>query len=141
MFSKSNSGSSESFDTIIGVNSKFEGNIETEGTIRIDGKIFGDLKINGDVYVGKDALITGNINAHNVFVSGKVEGNVESKGTLKIHSSAKLYGDITVHNIVTEEGSVFEGKCKMHAVPQTEDILSVNNSKKTKNNNKASVSE
>ncbi len=140
MFNKGNSGNAESFDTIIGINSKFEGNIETNGTIRIDGKIFGDLKINGDVYVGKDAAITGNINANNIFISGRVEGNIESKGILKIQASAKLYGDLTVFSIVTEEGSVFEGNCKMLSATQTEDIPAMGNSKKMKNS-KASVSE
>jgi len=133
MFNKGNSGNSDSFDTIVGINSKFEGNIETNGTIRIDGKILGDLKINGDVYVGKDALITGNISANNVFLSGKVEGNIESKGILKVQSSAKLYGDITVYSIITEEGSVFEGKCKMLSAPQKDDIQAKSSIKKTKN--------
>ncbi len=137
MFSKGNSGNAESFDTIIGINSKFEGNIETNGTIRIDGKVLGNLKINGDVYVGKDAAITGNINANNIFISGRVEGNIESKGTLKIQASAKLYGDLTVFSIVTEEGSVFEGNCKMLSATQMEDMGS---SKKSKSN-RASVSE
>ncbi|WP_010250612.1 bactofilin family protein [Acetivibrio cellulolyticus] len=141
MFSKGNSSNSDSFDTIIGINSKIEGNIETEGTIRVDGKVFGDLKINGDVYVGKDAAILGNIYANNVFISGKVEGNIESKGILKVHSSGKLYGDIAVYSLVTEEGSLFEGKCKMMAVNQPEDVPSVSNTKKSKNNNKTSAAE
>jgi len=131
MFSKSASGNPDSFDTLIGINSKFEGNIETNGTIKIDGKVIEDLKIKGDVYIGKEAIITGNIYANNIFVSGRIEGNVEAKGLLKIQSSAKLYGDITVNSIVTEEGSVFEGKCKMLTEPKTEDP-----SKKSKNKEK-----
>ncbi|NLL05763.1 MAG: polymer-forming cytoskeletal protein [Clostridiaceae bacterium] len=140
MFGKGNPGNAESFDTIIGINSKFEGNIETKGTIRIDGKVFGNLKIDGDVYVGKDATITGNINANNIFISGRVEGNVESKGILKIQSSAKLYGDITVFSIVTEEGSEFEGNCKMLSATQKENLSAKDNLKKNKGN-KASVAE
>lgn len=140
MFRKDNSGNAESFDTLIGINSKFEGNIETNGTIRIDGKVFGDLKIKGDVYIGKDAVITGNISANNIFLSGKVEGNIEAKGILKILSSAKLYGDLIVNSLVTEEGSVFEGKCKMLTGSQTENASAMNSSKKSKNT-KASDSE
>jgi cytoskeletal protein CcmA (bactofilin family) len=134
MFSKNTPGNAESFDTIIGINSKFEGNIETDGTIRIDGKVIGDIKVKGDVYIGKDATITGNVYANNIFVSGRVDGNVEAKGILKIQSSAKLYGDITVNSIVTEEGSVFEGKCKMLKDTRVEDPSTMNSSKKPKNN-------
>ncbi|WP_027622207.1 bactofilin family protein [Acetivibrio clariflavus] len=138
MFSKNTSGNADSFDTIIGINSKFDGNIESSGTIRIDGKVNGDIKVKGDVYVGKEAVITGNINANNIFVSGRVEGNVEANGILKIQSSAKLYGDISVNCLVTEEGSVFEGKCKMLTKSQAENASGANNSKKSKNNASAS---
>jgi cytoskeletal protein CcmA (bactofilin family) len=66
MFKKDNNGVSGSFDTLVGVNTVFEGNIESEGTVRIDGKVKGDLKIAGDVYIGPDATIKGNISGNNV---------------------------------------------------------------------------
>lgn len=136
MLSKGSSRAPGSFDTIIGINSTFEGNIKTEGTIRIDGKIIGDLRINGDVYVGKDASISGNIYASNIYVSGKVDGNIEAKGVLRIHASAKLCGDISVYSLVTEEGSFFDGNCKMLAVAPVEEIPRESNVKKFKSNNK-----
>ena len=115
MFNKKEASNPDIFDTLIGINSTFEGNIETNGTLRIDGKINGDLKINGDVFIGKDAVVNGNIFAKNIFVSGIVKGNIEARETLKILSTAKLYGDILVNSLLTEEGSIFEGKCKMTA--------------------------
>lgn len=132
MLSKGKTSSPDSFDTLIGINSKFEGNIELDGTIRVDGKILGNLKINGDVYIGKDAVVTGNIIGINVYVSGKVEGNIEAKGILKVYSSGKIKGDITVQNLITEEGSSFDGKCTMLTAKQAEDTSSANNSKKSK---------
>jgi len=41
---KKENSSPDVFDTLIGVNTFLEGNIETEGTVRIDGKIKGTLK-------------------------------------------------------------------------------------------------
>ncbi|NLD46275.1 MAG: polymer-forming cytoskeletal protein, partial [Clostridiaceae bacterium] len=113
MFNKKETSNPNSFDTLIGSNSVFEGNIETEGTIRVDGKVIGNLKVNGDVYIGKDALINGNIDANNIFLSGRVEGNIEAKGVLRALSTAKIIGDIFVHSLITEDGSQFDGKCKM----------------------------
>lgn len=113
MFNKKEASNPDVFDTLIGTKSTFEGNIQTDGTLRVDGKVNGDLKVNGDVYVGKDAEINGNIYAHSIFLSGKVQGNVETKGMLRAMSTAKLIGDIMVQSLVTDEGSVFEGKCKM----------------------------
>lgn len=132
MLNKGKVSSSDSFDTLIGINSKFEGNIELDGTIRVDGKILGNIKVNGDVYIGKDAVLTGNIIGTNVYVSGKVDGNIEAKGILKVYSTAKLNGDITVQNLITEEGSSFDGKCTMLAIKQAEDTSSANNPKKSK---------
>ncbi len=115
MFNKKEVSNPDVFDTLIGINSTFEGNIETNGTLRVDGKINGDLKVNGDVFIGKDAVVNGNIFAKNIHISGIVQGNVETKETLKVLSTAKLYGDICVNSLITEEGSIFEGKCKMTA--------------------------
>jgi len=113
MFNKKENSSPDVFDTLIGVNTFLEGNIETEGTVRIDGKIKGNVKVKGDVYIGKDANINGNISANNVYMSGRVDGNIEAKGVLRILSTAQLYGDILVQSLISDEGSIFEGNCKM----------------------------
>lgn len=117
MFKKRDMSSPESFDTLIGTNTVLEGNIESEGTIRVDGKVKGDLKIDGDLYVGGNGCIIGNVYANNVHLSGTVEGNIHSKGVLRVLSTAKLYGDIQVHSLVTDEGGIFQGKCSMLDVP------------------------
>jgi cytoskeletal protein CcmA (bactofilin family) len=108
------------FDTLIGTNTYFEGNIKSEGTIRVDGKVKGDITTDGDVLVGTSAVVTGSIFANNVHLSGKVEGNIQSKGLLRILSTAKLYGDIQVHSFVADEGGFFQGKCSMVEVPEAE---------------------
>ncbi|NMB33280.1 MAG: polymer-forming cytoskeletal protein [Clostridium sp.] len=118
MFRKKSLGSKpEVFDTLIGKNTTLEGNVSTDGTIRIDGKINGDVKIKGDVFIGKDAEITGNMFAHNISVSGKVNGNIEAKGILKALSGSILHGDLLIKSLITEEGSIFEGNCKMISPP------------------------
>lgn len=131
MFKSKNSGSPEGVDTLIGINTSFEGNIESEGTVRVDGKVKGDLKIGGDVFVGDGAVITGNIYANNVHLSGTVEGNIHSKGVLRILSTAKLYGDIQVHSFVADEGGVFHGKCSMIETPEASSVQDKISTKKT----------
>ncbi|MGI6777921.1 MAG: bactofilin family protein [Acetivibrionales bacterium] len=113
MFGKKSTGFKEEFDTLLGKNAIFEGNIELEGSIRVDGKIKGDLNIKGNVFVGTEALITGSISADSVHLAGTVEGNIYAAGTLKMFSTAKLYGDIEVNSFITDEGAIFHGKCSM----------------------------
>ncbi len=120
MFNKKASVFREGVDTLVGTNTVFTGNIESEGTVRIDGKIKGDARAEGDIYVGEKAVITGNLEAANVNLAGMVEGNITAKGILKILSTAKLYGDIRVNSFVADEGALFQGKCSMMELPESE---------------------
>jgi len=139
MFNKKDSGCKEGFDTLIGTNTSFEGNIESEGAVRVDGKVKGDLKVNGDVYVGENAIITGSIDASNVHLSGTVEGNIHSTGVLRILATAKLYGDIHVRSFVADEGALFHGKCSMVEIPESEKLPEASKGKKTSKEYKKST--
>lgn len=101
------------FDSIVGKNSLFEGNISCEGGIRIDGKVKGNIIVNGDILIGKTGNVFGNISGEHIHLAGIVEGNIEARGILNIQSTAKLLGDVEVKSFVADEGAVFEGNCKM----------------------------
>ncbi|MCR4435645.1 MAG: polymer-forming cytoskeletal protein [Clostridiales bacterium] len=120
MFKKKDIMGPEVFDTLVGVNTVFDGNIESDGTIRVDGKVNGDLRVKGDVYIGNNAEIKGNIFAKNVHLSGILEGNIYSEGLLKLSATGKLYGDIQIHSFVADEGGIFHGKCSMIDAPVPE---------------------
>ncbi|MGI6086301.1 MAG: bactofilin family protein [Acetivibrionales bacterium] len=124
-------------DTIIGEFTTFSGNIESEGSIKILGKVEGDVKASGDVYIEPTASVTGNIYGSNVYISGYIKGNVLSKGILHIMAQAKLYGDIEVNSIVTDEGAIFQGSCRMIEVSneETVDITPRKSKIKSKRNN------
>jgi len=112
-FNKKKNGNLKNFDTLIGTNTTFIGNIESDGIIRIDGKVKGNIKAGSDVYVGSNAQINGNIHSSNVYISGTVNGNIYSSGIARLFSTAKLIGDIEVKSFVSDEGAIFQGKCKM----------------------------
>lgn len=131
MFKKKISEGPESFDTLIGSNSSFEGNVESEGTVRVDGKLKGDMHINGDVFIGAGAVVTGSIYACNITLSGTVHGNVQTKGILRLLSTARLFGDITVQSFVADEGGILQGKCSMVDISGEKDSGTVLNSAKT----------
>jgi hypothetical protein len=59
------------------------------------------------------AFIKGNVSASNINVAGTIEGDVSSVGILKLLSTAKLIGSIQVKSLICDEGSVFDGNCKM----------------------------
>ena len=101
------------FDTLVGANTELKGDITSKGIIRIDGKITGNINVQGDLFVGDAAYIKGDITASNIHVAGSLEGNVFSSGLLKLLSTSRLIGDIQVKSFVCDEGSIFDGTCKM----------------------------
>lgn len=123
MFKKQTDFSSMTFDTLIGTNTELVGNITSKGIIRIDGRITGNVSIQGDVFIGENAYIKGDLTASNIHTAGEIEGNVFTSGILKLLPTSKLIGDIQVKSFICEEGSVFEGKCKMVDNPNQKSML------------------
>lgn len=103
----------EKLDTLIGKGTSFEGTVNAEGTVRLDGKVHGGLNITGNLIVGEEGAVKGNIKAENAFIAGVVEGNVIATSQLHITHTAKLVGDITVKNVIVDEGAIFVGNCKV----------------------------
>ena len=107
-------------DTVLGEFTSFTGNIDSEGSIKVLGKVEGDVKASGDVYIEPTSSVKGNIYGSNVYISGYIKGNVLAKGILHLMTQAKLYGDIEVNSIVTDEGAIFQGNCRMIEVSKEE---------------------
>jgi len=130
-------------DTIIGEYTTFTGNIDSEGSVKILGKVEGDIKSSDEVYIEPTASIKGNVYGSNVYVSGTIAGNVFSKGILHLMAQSKLLGDIEVNSIVTDEGAIFHGNCKMIEVAEEEVAPSTykRNRIKSKRNNIDSIDE
>ncbi len=108
-------------DTVIGVSSSMEGNINSNGIIRIDGKFHGDITTKTDIIVGEQGYIKGNIKANNASISGKVEGNIKCNGLLEIMTTGRVFGDIEVASISINEGAMFKGSSRMITTVVEED--------------------
>jgi len=104
----------DKIDTIIGKNTKIEGNISSQGTIRIDGLVTGKVEVEGNLIVGENSKIEADVKADNISVSGEIVGNLTIKNQVQITSTGKVYGDIEVQNLIIDEGAIFDGKCKMN---------------------------
>ncbi|MBZ0204051.1 MAG: polymer-forming cytoskeletal protein [Ignavibacteria bacterium] len=106
------SASSKDIKTLIGEGCKVEGNFFIPTATRIDGTIKGDLTGDSGIVIGLAGRIEGSICASEVVVYGTVEGNIETN-KLELKKGSKVNGDLTVNNFITEQGSIFNGKCIM----------------------------
>ena len=89
---RDDSSASGDIETIIGKNTKIQGEVSGTGNLRIDGEIEGELKLSGSVIVGETGMVTGNISARSLDVSGTVHGNAQTEEGLTIHSAGQLIG-------------------------------------------------
>ncbi len=101
------------FETVLGANTAFKGEIKSRANVRIDGQFEGDVQVDGSLLVGETARVHGNVQAKSeVRVAGAVRGDVSA---YKVHLSrtGRIWGDITTNFLVTEEGAFIEGKINM----------------------------
>lgn len=100
------------FDTVLGAGCALEGKLISSGNVRLDGTFSGTLDISGNILVGETAHIEADIHARNISIAGSVKGNVAGN-KVQILRTGKVWGDITVTALATEEGAFIEGKITM----------------------------
>ena len=111
---RDDSSASGDIETIIGKNTKIQGEVSGTGNLRIDGEIEGELKLSGSVIVGETGMVTGNVSARSLDVSGTVHGNAQTEEGLTIHSAGQLIGDVKVNAFQIEDGGIFKGRSEMN---------------------------
>lgn len=108
MFDKKN----EKLESIIGSNTKIEGNISTKGTLRIDGRLTGNIETDW-LIIGEKAIVKGNVSVAGVAIAGYLEGNVTSKEIIELKRTGQIRGDVTTAKLVVIEGGMVDGKISM----------------------------
>ena len=96
--------------TLIGIGSRFEGNLEVQGPMSLGGKIVGNGSVAGLVSIAKDAHWQGNVRAHSAIVAGQVTGDLVIETKLEIGKSAVIRGTVRAHTVAIAHGAVVEGE-------------------------------
>jgi len=108
MFNKN----TEKLESLIGVNSRFRGDIDTKGTLRVDGSMEGNIKADW-VILGEKSLVKGDVAARGIIVGGRVEGNLEAEEIVDIKPKGQVCGDISTNKLAVAEGGSFDGRSVM----------------------------
>ena len=101
------------------MDSYFEKGIRLKGTLWVKGSVHFDGEFEGEIYssnhfvVGKSGKVLGNIKTHNVTNMGFIQGNLFAESKVALMNGSRLVGDITTYHLIIDEGSNFEGRCKM----------------------------
>ncbi len=101
------------YETIIGRDAKFKGELEFDKGVRVLGRFEGQVATKGDLHVAEGGRLNANVDAGNVQIDGQVKGNVKASGKVLLKASAKLEGDLQTARLEVAEGAVFVGNCRV----------------------------
>ena len=87
---------SQELSGLLGVGSKFEGQIKFDGILRIDGFVYGQIICKNEkpstVIITEMAVVEADIIADTVVISGNVSGNIKATEKLELFAPGKLEG-------------------------------------------------
>ncbi len=116
-----NTGKKVTYDktsTIIGEGVVIEGaTLKATDSVRIDGKFIGDLVVDGNVVIGESGVVVGNIASYSSLISGKINGDIKCTESVHLTSTANINGNIETESLITDDGSTFNGNCRMSRNP------------------------
>lgn len=102
-------------DSVIGENTKFQGELVSGGSVNINGEFEGKIQAEGEIIVSPGGKVVGEVHGGSVVVSGKVNGNISARDTLEVSKSGRVHGDLIGGKIIIEEGSTYHGKVKVES--------------------------
>jgi cytoskeletal protein CcmA (bactofilin family) len=98
---------------VISLTSSFSGNFSFGKYTRIEGKIDGNIRSSGLLVIGDRSVITADISGSMVVVCGTVHGDMTAERTIILESTANVFGDIKVPNLVIKDGARINGQISM----------------------------
>lgn len=112
--SKNNGVAQNAIDTLIGANTKIEGNITFCGGLRVDGEVLGNIDCEegqqGTLVISEKARVEGEVRVGHVVINGTLIGPVSASESLELLSAARVTGDMEYQRIEIQQGAVVEGR-------------------------------
>jgi cytoskeletal protein CcmA (bactofilin family) len=101
-------------DTLIGADTRIQGDISFTGGLRVDGHIKGNVQAKGDtpctLVLSENAKIEGKIQVSHVVINGTVMGPVHATEYVELQPKARVTGDVFYKTLEMHLGAIVEGK-------------------------------
>ena len=114
MFFKKSNRIQNSIDTLIGADTRIEGDIHFSGGLRVDGVIRGNVSepnaSPSTLILSEHGSIEGAISASKLVINGKVIGPVKANQFIELQAKAHITGDVYYKSLEMHTGAVIEGK-------------------------------
>lgn len=109
-------------NTIIGDNSRIEGQLIASESTRVDGTLRGKILSESTVIIGEHGVIYGDIDGLEILVAGTVYGNLHAQQRIQLTETGRVIGDLFTKTLVIDEGASFRGRCSMEIAEGAEGL-------------------
>lgn len=114
MFGKQQSKPQNRIDSLIGIETRVDGDLNFTGGLRIDGEVNGNVSAvpgkPSTLVLSEHGRVNGNINVMHLVVNGEVNGAVQVGEYLELQVKAKVTGDVCYKALEMQLGAIVEGK-------------------------------
>lgn len=120
---KKTKSASTKVDTIIGQQTRIEGDVHFSGGLHIDGQVKGGVIAEADstsvLTVSEHGSIEGDVRVPTVILNGKVNGDVRSAERIELAAKARVDGDVYYNLIEMAMGAAVNGSLVHNAETDT----------------------
>ena len=113
MFRKQPSKPQNRIDSLIGVGTRIEGNLNFSGGLRVDGEVIGNVTAVSEqpstLVVSEQARIDGEIRVSHLVVNGEINGPVYASEFLELQSRSRVKGDVHYSTLEMHLGAIVDG--------------------------------
>jgi cytoskeletal protein CcmA (bactofilin family) len=123
MFGRQPRKRSAEIDTLIGRNTRVDGDIEFTGGCHIDGYVKGRVQAQEDseavLSISDTGTVEGSVSVPQIILNGTVNGDVTVSGRIELGASAKVVGNVYYHLIEMAAGAEVNGQLIHEEQPRT----------------------
>ena len=114
MFGGDKKQSKTRIDTLVGRNSRLNGDLRFSGGLHVDGEIHGNVTAEEGsesmLSLSQNGVIRGEVRVPNIVVNGTVEGDVYAEKRLELGPQARVNGDVHYNTVEIAVGAAVNGK-------------------------------
>lgn len=114
MFSGDQKQSKARIDTLVGRNSRIDGDLRYKGGLHVDGEIHGNVHeeegSESMLSLSQHGVIKGEVRVANITLNGTVEGDVHADKRLELGPEARVTGDVYYNLVQIAVGASVNGK-------------------------------
>jgi cytoskeletal protein CcmA (bactofilin family) len=103
-------------DTLIGANTRINGDVEFSGGLHLDGYINGNVSVSGEpgtgssLSVSEQGEIEGSVIVPNIVLNGIVKGDIDAADRVELGEKARVLGNVRYTILETAVGAQISGK-------------------------------